>query len=111
MEQKAARRGWTDEWMVRTAVHCRWCSGGLDDETIVSRLHTRRQLVTQRGIVEFDVEMGEDGSLRLQQVDPFEGLIDTEMADVRVIPESVDDPDIEALKQVGRCAWQITDIG
>ena len=56
------------------------------------------------------MHVGDDGALRLEAVDPGESIGDAEMAGVRRIAQSVDDPEIEIFEARPALARNIAEV-
>ena len=56
------------------------------------------------------MEIGQDGASRLHAFYPAERVIDTEMAGMGSLPQSVHHPDIQPLQGRDAGRWQATEI-
>src|ERR1700744_1016936 len=56
--------------------------------------HALGQAFAQYLVIEIGVHVGDDGTLRLEALDPGQCVVDTEMAGMRPIAQSVDDPEV-----------------
>ncbi len=71
----------------------------------------RGQLAPQFLVVEIDVQVREDGAFRLQDCDPFERLLDGEVARMRDVAQRVDYPQVEAAKLILCVRRESADVG
>ena len=62
----------------------------------------RWEFSAQTVVVEVDMEMGEDRTLRLQSFDPFKRLLDAKMTRMRNAAQRIHDPHVEALERRNR---------
>ena len=70
-----------------------------------------RQSRGKRGVIERDVEIGQD---RLRHADPFDRgkrIIDVEMCRVRFIAQGIDDPALDTIEHRSTVIGQSVDVG
>src|SRR5262245_13896647 len=83
-------------------------------QLVISRLYCRRQLRAQGRIVHVGMKIGQNCTPGLDPRDPFQCLVEIEMARVWALAQRVDDPDLESRKRrdaVGRQTLDISRIG
>src|SRR5262249_36276376 len=78
--------------------------------TVVTRLDTRWQLGAKRRVIHVGVQIGQDRALRLDLSDPFQRLVEMEMARVRRSPQRVDDPDLQAYECSNTLRWKAFNV-
>src|SRR5262249_33049 len=67
---------------------------------IKCRRHMRRQLATQRLVVEIGVEIGEDRASRLDALNPAQRVVDGKVTWMWGVAKRVEDPNVECIQRV-----------
>jgi hypothetical protein len=58
-------------------------------QPVEARLDPRRQFALQRRVVEAEVHMRQDGPVRLDPVDPFQGLGEVAVSRLRLVADAI----------------------
>src|SRR5579871_1035210 len=82
----------------------------LDLEPVKGRLDMGRQLAAQNVVVEVEVHVGEDRPPGRKPLDPLERFGDREMARVRLVAQSIDDPQINASERRNAFRRQVAQV-
>src|SRR5579862_2341836 len=66
---------------------------------VIGGYHAIGQAVPQHLVVQVGMHVGDDGTLRLETIDPGQRIADAEVAGMAGIAQAVDDPEIEIFKE------------
>src|SRR4051794_25251905 len=86
------------------------CPLDLQLHPVIGWNHVWRQALPQHLVIEVGMHVGDHGALRLEALDPGQRIVDAEMAGMRRIAQSVDDPEIEILQRRPALFRNIADI-
>src|SRR5882762_8996903 len=77
----------------------------------MGRDHAGRQALAQYLVIEVGMHVGDDGTLRLEALDPAKRVADAEMAGMAGIAQPVDDPEVEVLQRRPAFRRDIVEVG
>src|SRR5262245_9761474 len=109
MDESTYKRG-------QKARKCRQDSrvGQFDAEPVIGRLDVGREPAAQFVVIEIGMQVGQNRALGFEALDPIQRFRDAQVAQVRLVAERIEDPDVEAFEgrdAVGRQTLEIAAIG